>query len=41
VADSFDGELNNEFWREYIENRKMLAQLRDSELAKEFWDERL
>jgi hypothetical protein len=28
------------FWRQYIENREMLAQLRDSELAKKFWDER-
>ena len=27
-------------WRSWIENKEMLAQLRDSELAKRFWDER-
>jgi hypothetical protein len=28
------------FWRAWVENKEMLAQLRDSELAKRFWDER-
>jgi hypothetical protein len=28
------------FWRSWMENKEMLARLRDSELAKRFWDER-
>jgi hypothetical protein len=27
-------------WRRYMENQEMLAQAKDSELAKRFWDER-
>lgn len=27
-------------WRRYIENKEMLAQAKDSEMAKRFWDER-
>ena len=34
-----DEDLNWD-WRRYIENREMLAQAKDSELAKRFWDER-
>jgi hypothetical protein len=26
------------FWRSWIENKEVLAQLRDSELAKRFWN---
>jgi hypothetical protein len=28
------------FWRSWIEGREMIAQERDKELAKQYWDER-
>jgi hypothetical protein len=31
---------DEDFSRSWIENKEMLAQLRDSELVKRFWDER-
>jgi hypothetical protein len=31
---------DDNFWRSWVENKEMLAQLRDSEMAKRFWDER-
>jgi hypothetical protein len=31
---------DDDFWRAYIEDREMLGQAKDSELAKRFWDER-
>jgi hypothetical protein len=31
---------DEDFWRSWIENKEMVAQLRDGELANQFWDER-
>ena len=31
---------DEDFWRSWIENKEMLADAKDSELAKRFWDER-
>ena len=31
---------DDDFWRAWIENKEMLAQAKDCELAKRFWDER-
>jgi hypothetical protein len=31
---------DDDLWRAWIENREMLAQAKDSELAKRFWDDR-
>jgi hypothetical protein len=36
-TNDFDSELNPEFWREYIEERERLAQLRDEAVARQFW----
>lgn len=33
----FDSELNEGFWREWIEQRESEAQARDEAIAKEFW----
>jgi hypothetical protein len=33
----FDSELNPDFWREYIEERERLSQLRDEAVARQFW----
>jgi hypothetical protein len=35
--EDYDGELNKSFWREYLEERERLAQLRDEQLARQFW----
>lgn len=31
---------DDDFWRQWVENREMLAQSLDAELAKRFWNER-
>ena len=34
---TFDSELNEAFWREYVETRELAALARDEQLAKDFW----
>jgi hypothetical protein len=36
-----DAELDKDFWRNYIEERERLAQLRDEAAVRRFWDLKL
>jgi hypothetical protein len=38
TKNDFDGELNNEFWREYIEEKERIRQLADAAFVENFWN---
>lgn len=37
VNEDFDSELNTDWWREYLEEKERLAQLRDEAAVRQFW----
>ena len=37
VREDFDGELNADFWREYIEEKEATRQQADAAFVEDFW----
>jgi hypothetical protein len=37
AINDFDGELNAEFWREYLEEKERTRQLADAAFVEDFW----